>query len=210
MALNLNLYWRIFDFRTIGRTVETERKNASLAMAFVNVALALVLSASFSFFILRPLLSSLSFGGRSFSALLEKSYSPESIASVLIGGVILYFALYGLLHAMARGLGGKGKFKELAYLLSALLPLYVIARVILNAVSIALLRNFYFILSGFIGLLILFYLIYLAYRILRSLYPELSAIKAIGAILISGITVFVLSAAFLLFRISSLDPIPGL
>lgn len=168
--MNFKIYWKIFDFQKIEETVKKERAKASFLSVAVNIVVAIIIYSFWFYIIFQPLMTRFS------SQNLNEIFGSGS--RFALGEAVsfaLFIVLYGLLYLIARLFGAKGKFTELAYFLSAFLPVWVISDD--------------FILLGTIGSLfsfsVLIYTLFLTYKIMKILYPQLSSGKIIIVIIIS-------------------------
>lgn len=190
---NLKPYWQILDFRSLEKTIEEERKNASFALVVWNILLASAIAIVLYFLVMKPGLLVLDYyetpsNPFGISFLLNLFEKPEIVALTSIVNLICYLILYASIHITAGLLKGKAKFAELVYFLTLLSPLGTIIFMLLWSLSALALpiSSIIFVIGTLLVVAWMIYLMYLGYKIIRILY-SLNLTQSIAVIVLGSV-----------------------
>lgn len=202
--VNLRTYIDIIHPRRFRETIEREAKKEDGRATFINIFLISLLEV-FMNIITYPVLQRPAPAGVDEGSFLYKMTtfspvaSPSAIMVTLISGVILYYLMLAVQHAIAKALGGNGKLGNLLYCDStAFLSFTAIVLPFRLAIVVPVLGCVALLPSLVIGI----YGAYIYYKILRAVYTSLSRGRAIAAYILFAIAAALFSLIYIFLRIA--------
>jgi hypothetical protein len=208
--VELRSYIDILNPYKFRETIARESKNADLKVAVVNYLLVAMLFLTFQFFRYAYLPTAPAPNNAPSDTFLRafassvRSYNPfhsmASIAITVISALLLPYISVLIIQSVAKALGGKGRYVDLAYLNSIKAPLqglisYPVSLLIFLSTASGGPALGIVCLLWLVSLIFSIYIYYIEYKILRAVNPTLSRNRAILGFIVAYIIEIVVLAA---------------